>query len=212
MINSVDKFVFYDDVNYINRGWINRNRILVNGQAHTFTISLKEASQNKLIKDIDIVDNRKTVLKTIEQAYKKAPLFNSAFEIVKNIMEYKTDKISDLAIYSVVQVSKYFGISTIFEKSSECYSQTKGQEKATRLQNICNLNNAKTYINAIGGQELYSKDNFKQANVDLFFIKTLPIEYKQYKNDFVPWLSIIDVMMFNSQEQIKYFLNRYELI
>ena len=127
-------------------------------------------------------------------------------------MEYKTDKISDLAIYSVVQVSKYFGISTIFEKSSECYSQTKGQEKATRLQNICNLNNAKTYINAIGGQELYSKDNFKQANVDLFFIKTLPIEYKQYKNDFVPWLSIIDVMMFNSQEQIKYFLNRYELI
>ena len=68
------------------------------------------------------------------------------------------------------------------------------------------------YINAIGGMNLYSKKSFKDNGIDLKFIKSSPIQYDQFKNEFVPWLSIIDVMMFNPKEKIKEYLNLYELI
>ena len=68
------------------------------------------------------------------------------------------------------------------------------------------------YINAIGGMNLYSRESFKDNGIDLKFIKSSSIQYDQFKNEFVPWLSIIDVMMFNSKEKIKEYLNLYELI
>ena len=90
LIKAVDKFVLYDDVNFINRGWINRNRILVNGQDSMFTIPLKDASQNKLINEIDVNwDNnwKGKFLKTIEQAYKKAPFYEKILPIIEKTIE-----------------------------------------------------------------------------------------------------------------------------
>ncbi len=65
LIHAADVFVFYDDVNYINRGWINRNRILLNGKDQLFTIPCKEASQNKLIKDIEVLADKKAFQKML---------------------------------------------------------------------------------------------------------------------------------------------------
>ena len=72
--------------------------------------------------------------------------------------------------------------------------------------------NSTIYINAIGGQELYDKDVFLDSGIELKFIKTLPYEYKQFNNEFVPNLSIIDILMFNSKEEVNLLLNKYELV
>ncbi len=214
MVNAVDAFVFYDDVNYINRGWINRNRILIQGEAKYFTIPLIKSSQNKLINEIEIdaqSRNFNKIIKAIHIAYKKAPFFTETFEIVNRVLEKEYGTIADLAMESVKQCADYLGISTNFYKSSAHFPETKGREKAERLQAICKHLDADMYINAIGGQELYSKEDFVRQAIELYFIKSLPMEYKQFKNNFVPWLSIIDVLMFNSKEKVKVFLNAYDL-
>ncbi|MFW5983429.1 MAG: WbqC family protein [bacterium] len=213
LINAVDKFVFYDDVNFIKRGWINRNRILINNNPKYITLQLEAASQNKLINEITLNSNNSDkVLKSIEMAYKKAPFYNSVFPIIKDILTWETNKVSDLAIYSVKEICKYLEVNTTFEISSEVYPETKGLEKAQRIKAICNKNQAEKYINPIGGIDLYNKDDFKQNGIDLFFLKGRIDEYQQFADTFIPGLSIIDVMMFNPLGKIHEMLDNYELV
>lgn len=216
LINAVDKFVFYDDVNFIKKGWINRNRILVNGSDFMFTIPLFKASQNNLILESyiqkEVYDQWKNkFLHTIEINYKKAPEFNNIFPMIVNFFDSDHETICDIAIDSIKKVSNYIGIKTTFINSSEAYNN-RGLEKQKRLVDICKQENANHYINALGGQELYKKEDFLKEEIKLDFIKTLPITYKQINNDFVPWLSIIDVLMFNTVVEIKEMLNKFELI
>jgi hypothetical protein len=214
LINAVDKFVIYDDVNYINKGWINRNNIIVNGKAHLFTIPLKEASQNKLIKEIYLSEESKwrvNFLKTIDQNYKKAPFFETVFPFIEEIINCNCNKIAELIVYSLKTLMAYLKIKTELVTSSSIYNVAdfKGQE---RILAICKKENSKIYINPIGGQDIYSKELFDSEGVKLNFLKTSPITYTQYKNEFVPWLSMIDVLMFNSPDQIHSYLNNYQLI
>jgi hypothetical protein len=212
LINAVDKFIFYDNVAFINQGWINRNKILINGEPKYITVSLKHASQNKLINEIEIIDNRKTLKKTIYRTYHKAPFFYNAWAVVEKCMDYTTSKIGELAAYSVIQTCDYLGINTDFEYSSIMYPQTVHLGRIERLIEISKINNATHYINSIGGAELYNKYEFLQKGVNLHFIKSDQITYKQFKNSFVGNLSIIDVIMFNSVKKIQEMLYSYELI
>lgn len=211
LINAVDKFIFYDDVNFINRGWINRNRILINSSPHFLTVQLKGASQNKLIDEVEILENRESLKKTILMSYKKAPYFQDVWPIILDCMDLKTTKISELAIYSTLQICKYLEIQTAFEISSIHYPKSKGLKKQKRLIEICRLNKATQYINPIGGKEIYTKEEFSSEGIKLNFIQTHPIEYKQFKRPFVPWLSIIDIIMFNNLNEIKKYLDKYDL-
>jgi hypothetical protein len=212
LINAVDKFVFYDDVNFIKNGWINRNRILVNGKPNYLTVQLKNASSYKLINEIEFSDNRIKLIKQIQQSYAKAPFIKEVLPVLTDILTFKTNKISELAQKSVIDVCRYLEIKTVFEVSSEIYTQTKGMDKAERLIQICQLNNIKQYYNVMGGIDLYSRDYFKKNGIELFFIESLSEPYKQYSTEFIPYLSILDVMMFNSVEEIHRMLNNFELI
>lgn len=212
MIKAVDTFVFYDDVNFIKNGWINRNRILINGQASYFTLQLKDASSFKLINEISFNDNRKKLLKSVVVSYSKAPYFREVFDLIERCLYIEALGVSTIAINSVIEVANYLNLHTTFEVSSEKYVETKGLDRAQRLIEICKINNANTYINAIGGATLYDKGFFKQYNIELSFINPKKIVYQQFKNDFVPWLSIIDVLMFNSTREVQIMLDNYELI
>lgn len=216
MVGNVDFFVFYDDVNFINRGWINRNRVLVNGKPTYITITLKEASQNKLINDISIFEEKKCfdkILKTIEQNYKKAPYFEPTYNLIKTLFDKKFENIGHLAAESIKHFAYYLELKTEFYYSSEKFPNTKGSERADRLIEITKSIGAETLINAIGGQELYNKKYFKEKGVELFFIKTKEISYPQLSTEeFQPHLSIIDVLMHNSKEEVKKLLNKFELI
>jgi hypothetical protein len=214
LINAVDKFVILDDVNYINRGWINRNRILINGKPQLISIPLKEASQNKLINEIEIVNDQKwrgKLLKTLQHNYRKAPFYQDVFSLIEKIILNKEQNISTYIFASVIDINVYLEIKTLIEPSSAKY-HTKHLKAEQKIVNICIQEKATTYINPIGGTELYSKQLFKDHNINLFFLKTDEIMYNQNFSNFIPFLSIIDVMMFNSKNDIKEMLNKYKLV
>lgn len=214
LINTVDKFIIYDDVNFINKGWINRNRILVNGKDSLFTIPLKEASQNKLINNIEVNWDsawKSKFLKTIEQSYKKAPYYQQVLPLIEGLLNTEKSIFSEIIFENLTQVCQYLEIKTEIVPSSSIYHNThlKAQE---RIIDICVQEKTDTYINPIGGLELYDKAAFQAIGKELFFIKSKAIRYTQFKNEFVPWLSIIDILMFNSPEHISTLLNDYELV
>ncbi len=214
LINAVDKFVILDDVNYINKGWINRNRILVNNVDFTFTIPLKEASQNKYIYQIDILYDSKwrdKLIKTIELSYKKAPFFSDAFPVIRDIILFKEQNISAYIYKQLQDINSYLGITTTIVKSSTEYNNNhlKAQDK---IIDICLQECSKNYINPIGGVELYNRADFDNQKIQLNFLKSNAIQYRQFNDTFVPWLSIIDVLMFNSKIEVKSLLEKCEFI
>ncbi|WP_417371363.1 WbqC family protein [Gelidibacter japonicus] len=214
LINAVDTFIFYDDVNFIKRGWINRNQILVDNKAKLFTVPLKNASQNKLINEIEIVIDEKWLsqfFKTIEQNYKKAPYFDETFQILSNVLKKDVQKISTLAMESVLQISNYLQLKTQFEVSSVTNSSSFGVGKAERLIAICKEKGSDWYINPSGGKELYQKDTFKKEGITLSFIENELVPYAQFENQFVKGLSMIDVLMFNSVDEVRKLLSNYKL-
>lgn len=213
LIHAVDIFVFYDDVNFIKRGWINRNRILVDGQESLFTVALSKASQNKLINEIEVLKDSNSLqhlLKTLEHNYKNAPYFDSVFNLVNEVINKPHKSISDLAINSVNSVSNYLEMDTLFELSSEKFPETKGMGKTERLVEIVKKKGFKHYINPSGGKELYNKLDFKKKGVNLHFIQNELDSYTQFENEPIVGLSIIDVLMFNSVEETKRLIAKYK--
>jgi len=211
LVNAVDKFVFYDDVNFIKSGWINRNRILINDKPGYLTLQLKDASSNKLIKDVFFEKNDK-FLKKIEYAYKKAPFFEHVMPVVEKCINIDTVSISKMAANSVVQVCDYLMINRYFYYSSSLDAVNFGKNRVGRLVDICRYFNSKNYVNNYSGAALYKKEEFSEYNIDLKFLKPSVVAYKQFSGEFVSSLSIIDVMMFNSKDIINTYLNQYELI
>ncbi|MHA1342183.1 MAG: WbqC family protein [Promethearchaeota archaeon] len=214
LINAVDKFVILDDVNFIKRGWINRNYILVNGKKNLFTVPLEKASQNKLIKDTYVVSDTKwkiNFLKTIKFSYSRAPYFKNIYPIIQIIINNKENNLSKFIYYSLIKINEYLNIKTKIVPSSEIYrnNHLKGQY---RILDICKKEKANHYINPPGGQQLYERALFEKNGIKINFIKTNYFFYKQFNNEFVPNLSILDILMFNSKERIYQFLKEYRLI
>lgn len=217
LVAAVDKFVVYDDVNFIKGGWINRNNVLINKNSTLFTVPLDKASPFALINETKI--NLKfyaiwkiKFLRSLEQSYKKAPYFLEVYPLIENILDIgETDLISKLAVKSIKAINEYLQLGTEIVETSSIYNN-KNLSGPTRVLDICRIEKASNYINAIGGMELYSKDLFKENNIDLNFIKPKPIKYNQFGNEFIPWLSIIDVLMFNSVSETKDLINEFELI
>lgn len=215
LIHAVDEFVFYDDVAYIKRGWINRNRILVNGQPTYITVPCKKVSQNRLICDTEINmsgKERRKLCKTMEMAYKKAPHFTDVYPLFEAMIMEPFSTISALNIASTREVCHYLGIKTRFTVSSEAFDN-QAMDRADRLIDICQHLGGTQYLNAIGGQELYEKDYFRERGVDLYFLQAGKVTYPQWdKQDFVPWLSVLDIMMFNDPAIIVEFLDEFTLV
>lgn len=214
LMNAVDRYVVYDDVNYINRGWINRNRILIRGNPAYFNLPMSGASQNKLIREIG-VDHESRILeknlKTVEMAYKKAPCFDAVFPLMQKILSGKEESLSGFLFDSIKIICDYLEIDTELLLSSGLNKNNalKGEDK---ILEICTVLGASEYYNAIGGRELYSYERFRERGIQLKFVKTDRIEYTQFGNEFQPNLSILDVMMFNPVPEIRKMLEKYTLI
>ncbi|MGE5627299.1 MAG: WbqC family protein [Solirubrobacterales bacterium] len=214
LISIVDKFVVYDDVNYINRGWVNRNRILINGEPKFINLHLHNSSQNKLINEIQVSKEpafKIKLLKTLENNYKRAPYFETVYPLIKNLILNPEMNLSRYLETSIKEICGYLEIGTEIIRSSAIKKNNslRGQDK---IIEICNNLKTETYINSIGGLSLYSNETFENNNLTLFFLKPGIPEYTQFNNEFISGLSIIDVLMFNSIEQVKEMLNNYELV
>lgn len=211
LMNAVDEYVIYDDVQYIKNGWINRNNILMTDRRVLFTIRLDSTSSNKLINEINVVDDFQKLLKTIGMAYSKAPYKKPVYELIDKICAYQDKNLSRFIGNSFKEINSYMGVDTklIYSSKLDKDNNLNGQDKVI---SICKGLKADMYINAIDGMDLYSKKDFTRQGQELKFLKTQEIKYKQFKETFIPNLSIIDVMMFNSPEDIRKMLKDYELI
>ncbi len=199
LINEVDKFIFYDDVNYIKGGWINRNYITIKNNPYKFTIPLKKSSSFKKINEVEINWGCRDMNKIQKTFYQRFGLHSPSRKIIENLFNSQPLTIADLAILSIKEISTYLDINTSFECSSN-YIINKTNDKLLNLVNICNLEKANTYINPEGGQELYSKKEFKQHNIDLYFIKGASSR------------SLLDLIDLYSKEYITNKLTQYNLI
>ncbi|WP_273514013.1 WbqC family protein [Roseivirga sp.] len=216
LLAAVDKFVVYDDVNYINRGWINRNNLLIHGQKQMMTMPLTGASQNKKINEINISAEpkwRSKLLRTIEMSYKRAPHFNEVFELTQRIIEHKESNLSAFLTHQLQEIARYLNLKTEIIVSSERFNNTE-LKKGNRLIDICHELEDLQYINPIGGAQLYTKEQFAEKGVELRFLEMKSRPYDQIKTDqFVPYLSIVDVLMMNSTECIiDVYLSDFNLI
>ncbi len=215
LINAVDKFVILDDVQYINRGWINRNRILSNKKPVMIILPLKKAARELKINERYFVPDFKDVIKKLKKsfyfAYCKAPYYKEVEKVLLDIFSYDNLNVSEFVTYSIRSICEYLHIKTDIYISSEI-NKNNDLKKQNRIIEINKRMNSTNYINPIGGKQLYSKDDFNRNNIALNFIKTKDIVYKQYNNEFVQNLSIIDIMMFNSKEKVNSLLMEYDLI
>lgn len=212
LLNYVDTYIVYDDVKFIKRSWVNRNYILVNNEKFLLTLQLKKVAFHNLINEVEMVRYKTKQLKTITHAYSNAPFFSDIFPLLEELFLSQEHKLSCFLFNSIHLVMSYLGVNTriVMSSSLEKNNKLRGQEK---IIDICGKMNADTYINAIGGQELYNHNKFKDKNIDLYFLKTHDVTYQQYgKNKFIGNLSIIDVLMFNSPKEIGRFLLNFELM
>jgi hypothetical protein len=215
LINSVDEFIIYDNIQYTKKGWINRNRILCNGSDKLITLPLKKDSDFKDVFERKLsdtwIDDRNKILNLIKTSYRKAPFFNDVFEIVQKCLLYDNQNLFNFIFNSIKIINEYLEIKTkmILSSSVNIDHSLKSKHKVIA---ICKEMNATTYINAIGGVDLYDKDEFLENKIFLNFIKSNSLNYKQFDNEFIPWLSIIDVMMFNSKNRVIELVNSYSII
>jgi hypothetical protein len=203
LIGAVDVFIVYDNIKYTKKGWINRNRILQNGKDVTFSLPLRHDSdfldvcQRELSPDF----KRDKLLNQIRGTYQRAPHFAQTFPLIEEIVRYEEPNLFRFLHHSIIRTCGHLGIRTEIRISSGVAidPDLKNQDKVLAL---CGALGADTYVNAIGGRELYSKETFREKGIDLKFVQSRPLEYPQFGNAFVPWLSIVDVMMFNRREKV----------
>ena len=213
LINAVDKYVVYDDVNFIKGGWISRNNILIQNQQHMITLQLEDSSPFKLINEIKYTTNDKVIgklLRTIENAYRKAPYFAEVMPIIAEVFK-DTETIADLNYKAIQLVANYLYMNTeiILSSSLEKDNNLKGEDKVIHINKILGSD---CYLNTIAGEKLYSKERFEGEGILLHFLSMNSISYPQFNQEFVPNLSIIDVLMFNSKEECNRMLNDYTLV
>ena len=214
LIAAVDKFIVYDNIKYTKKGWINRNRMLQNGKDEVFSLPLKSASSylNVCERELAADFNRDKLLNQFKGSYSRAPYFAQTLTLIEQIVLHHDTNLFRFLHHCIIKTCEYLGIATEIRISSGIAidHDLKNQDKVLAL---CAALGASTYVNAIGGRELYSKETFRERGVELKFIQSKPFEYPQFGDEFVPWLSIVDVMMFNSVETIKESLvMKFELV
>lgn len=219
LIKYTDRWIVFDNVQYIERGWINRNRIINPTKPEDMYISipLKNHHREVLIKDVLISNNenyKEKILAQIWDAYKKrGNYFNSVYKIVEKVLSLKTRNLTELNIYALKMVSEYLNIPFNYEVFSNMNLDIDEVHNSGEWAlNISKALNADTYVNPPGGMSLFDKKIFRENNINLEFLKVNLKPYNQKKAFFIEGLSIIDVMMFNSVKEINQMLDDYVIL
>ena len=215
LINAVDTFVIYDNIQFSKKGWFHRNNFLMNDKKTLFTIPIKKDSDNLDVVDRYLSDDsEKQITKIITQIknnYRKAPYYNDVFPLIEAVFLNQEKNLFNYIFYSIKMVCAYLDIDTKIVKSStiDIDHTLRSQDKVIAINK--SLNSTK-YINPIGGRELYDIESFIKEAIELRFLESEVPEYRQFSDKFISHLSIIDIMMFNSKNEAKEMLKRYELI
>lgn len=204
LMKAADRFIVYDDVNFITRGYIHRNKIEINGEPKWFGVSIKKASQNRKINETIINPDPKWVpnlKRKIQHKYGKSPHFNKIYSMLERWLDENPLKLSNLLYHQLIDIRDYLEIDTELTLSSEM-EQDQKLKGVDRIMDICQKQGADTYYNSVGGKHLYDPKRFSAANIELRFIEMLGDNY----------LSILDSLMTQDKKEIQKNLLRYRLI
>lgn len=217
LIQAADRFILFDDVQYIRHGWINRNRILKPVEGCQFIIMpLAAHARGTLIKDIQIAEaskNKDKILRQIEHYKKIAPCYKTVRALMGDCFSTDQNTIAEMNGSYLKAVCDYIGIDFKIEISSQMnfdYSQV--QDAGEWALRMCEQLQVTEYINPAGGMELFDNSQFEKSNIGLRFLQPSLRAYNQRRAYFEPGLSIIDVMMFNEPAAIKNLINDYQLV
>jgi hypothetical protein len=215
LMTAVDKFLLLDDVNFINGGWINRNRIFVNGQPFWLTLPLSKASQNRLINEIEILGDqewRRRTIRTVELAYKDARFAANILPLFQKLLSDASGSLSSVLFRQLRQIAQYIGIRTIIEPTSANHPK-QGRSGQDRILEICAREGATSYINLPGGRSLYDSKSFAAAGIELHFLDTnLPALKLGYSGSQGPVLSILDLLMLNSTSALRKASETFQVV
>lgn len=214
LIAAVDLFIVYDNIKYTKKGWINRNRMLQGGEGVVFTLPLKGDSDELHVcqRQLSTDFKRNMLLNRLKEAYRHAPYFEMTYSLIEKIVQHESSNLFQFLKNSIVKVCEHLDISTEIRNSADVAIDhtLKSQDKVIAL---CEAVGATTYVNPVGGMDLYSVQVFQSRGIELKFLCSRPFEYPQLGAVFVPWLSIVDVLMFNSRERVQACVtDNYDLI
>jgi len=215
LMAACDQFVVYDNIKFTKKGWINRNRMLLNGADHMFTLPLRNDSDFLDVDQRFLGDNfekeKNKILGQVRSAYARAPQFSHAYPVIEEIFSFADRNLFHFIWYSLLRMREYLGITTPLVVSStvEIDHALKGKYKVMEL---CKALSGDAYINPIGGMELYDKDEFRANGIGLQFHKMKPVIYRQFGDSFITSLSVLDVIMFNDKDTLGRLLTEFDLI
>lgn len=238
LMQATDLWIVFDTAQYIRRGWVNRNRVLCDGADHWKYVRLPvlHAPRETPICEMRIDERqpwRQQLLSNLD-AYerRRAPYFPVVSEWLQEILNHvpaartgspvssvdqsfdgpSSDGLSSLLIHLLKQTCYFLGLPLrlqVFSEMQLCLPPI-AEPGGWALQAAKALN-AGTYINAPGGREIFNPQDFRDAGIQLRFLEPTLQQYSQAAAEFVPWLSIIDLMMWNSPEQIRQMISSYSL-
>lgn len=203
LMASVDCFIFYDDAQYIKGGWVNRNRILRNGEPAWWTFPIVRDNYLLPIRQRQYARSPEQVnslLGKLEAAYRKAPHFHSLYRLANDYLRADDATVSSFNYVHLTEIARRLGIGCDFLVSSQ-FEQDRSLTGQARVIDICRRVGATRYLNSSGGTGLYDATTFAHANIELGFMQPSITNYLQMNEPHVPFLSIVDVLMFNSIEQ-----------
>ncbi len=217
LIKRSDMFILFDTPQFIRHGWIERNRILKpNGEPLYIKIPLKKHSREAKINELVVNNSEKWKEKILAQIIpykKKAPFYREVIILLKEIFEFESDSIVEINHYSLKKVCEYLNIATpikIWSKMNIDIEHVNAPDEWAL--NICNALHADTYYNPIGGKSFFDTSKYEKLGINIEFQQMIPVAYKHLSEDFIPFLSIIDVLMFNTVADINKMLGSYELV
>jgi hypothetical protein len=194
LAHAVDEFVFFDDVNFIKKGYIHRNAVRLNGKAQPFTIPVRDVSQNRHIREHDYTGDWQPFLDLLCRAYRQAPMFDAAYTLIESVARDADDNVARKNALSFTRVFAYLGLPKTWSQASVCALPAELRAQA-RILALCRAKSATAYVNAGGGRSLYEPAAFEAAGVALRFLACAPVAYPQGTGEFVPNLSMIDLLM-----------------
>lgn len=218
LIEYADKFVFFDTPQYISRGWINRNRILtLNGEPTYITVPVEKAPQETPIREI-MIDNSKDWRGRIYgqlSAYKRrAPRYSITEAIVHDVLDgFKGNGLSELSIRTVKMMSDILGLKCeygIFSGMKENIVEVKKPDEWAL--EISKALEADVYVNPPGGMSFFDRDKYRNAGIEIKFLQSNLRPYRQRIGQWVPALSVIDVLMFCDEREVTDMLKDYALL
>jgi hypothetical protein len=214
LMAACDVFVVRDDVQYIKGGWVNRNRILVEGRPQWLTLPVAHADHQLPINRRQYLLDRPTATKLrrrLVAAYEHAPHFSETIAVVDAALEFCDSNVARFNTHLLTSVALRLGIDTPTRFASSIVGERQAGGQQAVIE-ICSNLGASGYVNPIGGVGLYDPVCFESRGITLRFLRSSVAEYPQFGALPVPSLSVIDVMMFNSLRSIKEMLTACDLI